>query len=431
MSETTQDPAATPPAAGSGLRPELPFLVVLFLALAAIYIAFAVNTYAGAEGLHDALGVVIGRDFSVFWTASVLALQGDIAAIFDLGRFSAWQESLIGPVVLDSTALGGAAQDSAGDKHLYPWLYPPHALFAILPLGLLPYLWAYALWCLGTLGLYLAAVLGRSWADPRAWALALAPATLVCLFMGQNGLLTAALLVGGLRLVDRRPLLAGVLLGLLCFKPQLGLLVPVALAAAALWRPFLGASVTVIAVLALSLVVFGADSWIAYWETTTGYQAGLANESGGLFLNIAATPYIAARILGLGAPWLLPVHALFALPAVAGVALAFRRPAERRLQIAVLLAAVLLVSPYGYHYDLPLVSVAVLWGFLEAARTGFLPGERILLALVWVLPLLIVFLNPLGLPLAPPVLAAFFALLLARVRGWLPGISKLVAQPAN
>jgi hypothetical protein len=84
----------------------------------------------------------------------------------------------------------------------------------------------------------------------------------------------------------------------------------------------------------------------------------------------------------------------------------------------VLLAAVLLATPYGYNYDLTLVSVAVLWGFEHAARTGFLPGERLLLAVAWLLPLMIVAANMRGIPVAPPVLALLFAVLLIRANGW-------------
>ena len=48
---------------------------------------------------------------------------------------------------------------------------------------------------------------------------------------GQNGFLTAALLGGALHWLDRRPWLAGVLIGCLAYKPQFGVLIPVALLA--------------------------------------------------------------------------------------------------------------------------------------------------------------------------------------------------------
>ena len=386
---------------GKDRRAERRFLIALFLVLAAIYCVFASNTYADARGLHDGLGVLIGRDFVVYWTASVLTLKGQVASLFDLGQFTGLQRELVGATV-----------DG------YPWLYPPQALLYILPLGLLPYLWSYALWSVATFALYLVAVQGRRWTTVETCTLLLAPASVVCVFMGQNGLLSAALLIGGLRLLDRRPVIAGVLLGLLCFKPQLGLLVPVALVAARLWRPLLSAALTTAVVLALSVAIFGMESWVSFFEVTTAYQTQLLGQADGLFLNIVVTPYMSARLLGLDVPVRYLLQALFVLCAVAGVYAAYRKEVGRPLQTVVLLAGVFLASPYGYHYDLPLVAAGAAWAYKHALEAGFLPGERTVLALVWLLPLLVVFLNPMALPIAPLVLAAFFGLVLARACGW-------------
>ena len=54
--------------------------------------------------------------------------------------------------------------------------------------------------------------------------------TLVCLQIERVG--------GGLLLLDRRPVLAGILFGALCYKPHFGMLIPVALAASGRWRAF-------------------------------------------------------------------------------------------------------------------------------------------------------------------------------------------------
>ncbi len=378
-------------------------VALLFLALVGFYGVFAYSNYAGAEGLRDNDGILIGRDFVVFWSASVLALDGQIAQIFDLPSFHDTQEGLLGETV-----------------PLYPWLYPPHGLFTILPLGLLPYLWSYLAWSVSTLALYLVAVLGRAWISLRGLALVLAPATFVNLLMGQNGFLSAALLIGGLRLLDRHPVIAGVLIGLLSFKPQLGLLVPVALIAARLWRTFLSASVTVIAVLAISLAAFGAESWTAFFEMSTANQAKHLNDQRGWFLNIVTTPFMSAGVLGLGMTARAVIQAAFTLMAVAAVWVTFRKRCERNLQIAVLLVAVPLASPYGYNYDLTLLSVAVLWAFAHAKQTGFLTGEKLVLAAAWMLPLLVVVGNIRGIPLGPPALVAMLAMLLIRANGWLP-----------
>ena len=176
MSVDLEHLRAAPPSGLAGFdtfdkdgRAERRFLIGLFLALAAIYCAFASNTYADAQGLYDGLGVLIGRDFVVYWTASVLTLKGQVASLFDLGQFTGLQRELVGATV-----------DG------YPWLYPPQALLYILPLGLLPYLWSYALWSVATFALYLVAVQGRRWTTVETCTLLLAPASVRATTAGQR-----------------------------------------------------------------------------------------------------------------------------------------------------------------------------------------------------------------------------------------------------
>jgi hypothetical protein len=351
----------------------------------------------------DHSGHLIGRDFVVFWTASVLTLDGQAAQAYDLVRFGAAQEELTGVAL-----------------PFQPWLYPPHALFHSLPLGLLPYLWSYAVWSALTLGLYVAATLGRRWTSSQALILVLAPATFVNFLVGQNGFLTAALLIGGLRLLERRPILAGILLGLLCFKPQLGVLIPVALVAGRFWRPFVGATATVLAVVLLSVAVFGLETWQSYLGQIAVHQSLFFERGSGLFVLMMPTPFMATQILGLDDSTGYGVQALFSLCAIVGVYAAFRKRRDLALQIAVLLVGVFLMVPYGFNYDMTATSVAVLWGFERAVKTGFLPGEKLLLALAWALPILVLGINAQGLPAAPVILGLLFLVLLIRANGWLP-----------
>jgi hypothetical protein len=113
------------------------------------------------------------------------------------------------------------------------------------------------------------------------------------------------------------------------------------------------------------------------------------------------------------------------------VYITFRKGDGRDLQIAVLLVAVPLASPYGYNYDLTLLSVAVLWAFDHASRRGFLTGERVLLAVAWLLPILVVPANIRGIPIAPAVLALLFAALLVRANGWMPAITPAARRQAG
>lgn len=104
------------------------------------------------------------------------------------------------------------------------------------------------------------------WSRTRLLFALLAPTTLLIIDTGQNGLLSGALFIAAMRLLDRRPVWSGILLGILSFKPHLGLLIPFALLAGRLWIPFAVASATVLILAVLSLAIWGADPWIAYIE---------------------------------------------------------------------------------------------------------------------------------------------------------------------
>jgi Glycosyltransferase family 87 len=85
---------------------------------------------------------------------------------------------------------------------------------------------------------------------------------------GQNGFLTAALLGAALVQLDRRPFIAGNLFGLLAYKPQFGLMIPLALAASGRWRSFAAAATTVAVLAVATTIAFGPHVWQAFLDST-------------------------------------------------------------------------------------------------------------------------------------------------------------------
>ncbi len=148
--------------------------------------------------------------------------------------------------------------------HDYFWSYPPHILLFIWPFGLLPYFLAFVLWTFVGLATFLFAAASGGVERKHLLFVAVAPAVAINVFIGQNGFFTAALLIGGLSNLDRRPILSGVLFGILSLKPQLGLLLPLVLAMHGRWRTIAAAAVTVIALVAATTLIYGVDIWIAY-----------------------------------------------------------------------------------------------------------------------------------------------------------------------
>ena len=254
---------------GAWLTPErIRLVAVAILCVAAASIVFMLVT---AHGLVDMQGRPLGTDFSSFYSAGTYVLEGNAQAPYDLARQHAREQAIFGEAT-----------------PFYSWFYPPFFLFITAALALLPYGAALVTWQVVTLVLYLLAIRaivspsprlrgeGRDeGASPRgsesrtALLLAVAfPAVLVNLGHGQNGFLTAALLGGALAVLDRRPIVAGLLFGLLAYKPQFGLMIPLALAAGGYWRSFAAAAATIALLAVAATVAFGPDVWRAFFDST-------------------------------------------------------------------------------------------------------------------------------------------------------------------
>jgi hypothetical protein len=238
-----------------------------------------------------------------------------------------------------------------------------------MPLGTLSLPIAYA----AAMGTGLACYLAAIWRPALGWAaillILLSPAVFVCLAFGQTGLLTAACLLGGLRLRPTRPALAGVLFGLLLCKPQFALLIPLALLAARDWRCIAGAALTVAVLIALATAAFGWTAWEDWFAHLPRHGAYVDRAIRGFI-----KPTLRETLLHAGAPRLLAsILALaVALAAAALVWRAFRRnaPAADLLLVAATFAA----QPYAFHYDLPALGAAAIlaWHTRPPAPAGLL-----------------------------------------------------------
>ena len=230
------------------------------LILLAVSVVAAVIWIALADGLVDRNDKPIGTDFSNVWAAGKLVLDGQPDAPYDPVRQYAAEKE----------AFGGRPVPFFG------WHYPPLFLVVAAALALLPYGWALLAWTALTLSAYLVTLRGIL-QRPETFVLALAfPATFVNLGHGQNGFLTASLLGGALLLLDKRPIVAGVLVGLLAYKPQFGLLIPLVLLATARWRVIGAAVATVFVAAAVATALFGVKVWVAFAEFDEIHPRGRA-----------------------------------------------------------------------------------------------------------------------------------------------------------
>ncbi|THD57910.1 glycosyltransferase family 87 protein [Phenylobacterium sp.] len=357
-----------------------------------------------------------GSDWMVLWGAAHEALHGHLPLIFDGDRFTAWlNQSLKGWLT--------------APVPFRPWVYPPSFLVLLAPFEPLGFLGSYAAFQALSAGLLVAAILYRS-EQPRyapwlAAAALLCPAASVNAVDGQCAFLVAALLIGGFRLAKTRPLLAGAVLGLLTFKPQFWLLVPVALAAAGQWRALAAAVGSGGALALASAAIFGIDAWV-WWVRETLESFSGADPKWVQFGRIWGHSVYACAVL-LGAPAKLAslVQTGAIAAGAAAVFAAFRSRLSGDLKLAALLAATLLAAPHSGSYDMVLMVIAT--GLWLTADGEPRPLWRWILALaVWQAAWPPVISPPAR--LLPLLMAAFILLILRRA--YLPARLDAAALPA-
>ena len=357
---------------------------------------------AVAYALVQYVNSFLAQDFFALWSYGRLLRDHPVADIYDPVRLHALQIGLGMNPIWDA-----------------PFPYPPIFLFVVWPLGLLPVGVAYWAWMGPALIAFLWAAAGPRPLD--ALIVASLPAATVCIAAGQSGFLTAALLVGGLRLVTARPWLGGLLLGILTFKPHLGLMVPVALAAAGAWRGMATTAAVAAGLAALTIPAFGAGAWVDWLTTLPGYQDRFDLKLEDLHLR----PTVMANLAMAGSPAAL-AHAAQAVTMAAMAALVWAccRRGLSRTAIAVVIAATVAANPHAFFYDLPMLTAAVL--FLGQARVQ--AGGRLhwaetgLLMLVLCVPVALLWIDQ---PISMPVL-----LLFALWAGW-QGLQETGGWPAR
>lgn len=320
---------------------------------------------------HNMIGH-IGSDYLSFWSAARIAMHGNPAAAYDNGAQAVFQEAL-------------------GRPFFYPFLYPPPFLALVIPFALLPYGASMLLWASSTFAIYLATA--RNIMREAFWPIAAFSACYVNFSAAQNGFVTASLFIGGVLALERRPFVAGFLFGALVIKPQLALLIPVALVAARQWRAIAGAALASGGLLLASLALFGEPTMLAYLHTalSSGTLLNGTHPHVKLVVSLASkTPslFAYARLLGAAPPLALGIQAVLTCALAVLVWRVWASSADMLAKGAVLASAAVLATPYLIDYDMVLLVLPVCWLAREGLRRGFYPWEKLLLALVYAAPLI-------------------------------------------
>ncbi len=375
---------------------QLSRVVVLVGAALMLVLAVSFVSELNREGFG---GLSINTDFSVFWGAARLGLGGDWEGAFDLAKLA-----------------GARVLPPEDEARTMIWTYPPLFHLLVAPFGALPFSAAWLAFASLTWAAFAWAVRGPAravpGAVPGAWGLVVAsPAVLLCFLLGQNTLLMAAILIGAMEAVRRREVvLAGVLIGLVTMKPQLGLLLPFVLLAGRHWGAFIAAGVATVVLVALTCLFPG----IGYWEAflaALGEAAGYFTE-GRYPEHIMITWYRVFALAGVPRETAVLMQTGVSVAVVAALCLAWWRAGSFDAKVAAFFLAIPLATPYAHYYELVLPVV----GTLYLARAGLATGwVRYLVALVWLAPVFgFLLLEDPGFAFSAPLVTAAFLVCVLR-----------------
>jgi hypothetical protein len=364
--------------------------ITIFLVISVVWLCIS------RDGL-DPSGKPLGYDFITFWAASWMALNGEAAGAYDLAQIHA----------VERMAVDGSS--------VFAWFYPPTYLLLILPLALLPYWAAWLAFMTTTLlpfWLLMRHILSKSGGAILVVAF---PGLWINLLHGQNAALTTALVGAALLLLKQQPWIAGVFVALLSFKPHMVVMFPLVFLLTRSWRAAVSSMLSVLLLVLASTYLFG-------WSTWVGWQGGLQiarelNENGAL--PWAKMPTVFAALRMQGAPITLAYFGqlVSALVAIYLMVRIWRRTNEIALRGSAFVLATLLISPHFFDYDLLWLALPIAWLGARGLIFGWLRGERELLVVAWLLPMIgPVLAGVLGLQLMPLVSLALLFLVWSKVK---------------
>jgi hypothetical protein len=339
---------------------------------------------------HD--GMLRSIDFCWIWVSGKFAVSSNPAEIYNPAAFTAAQDALFGP----------------GECKFLHFSYPPTVLFFSYLVGLLPYTIAFGAWIVATIVLYLTAVYAII-PRPAAVIAALTPmAVPLNVLLGHNGFLTAGLIGLSLIFAERRPWLSGILFGLLTYKPQFGVLFPLALLASRNWRTLCCATASSVVLSAAAGAIFGYRGWPSFIDLLWYRNSTLSPD--GVELELQSV-YGLLHWAGISAWLSWTVHLAVAIIVAIAVCAAWAKPIPYSLKAAILSIGGVTVTPYVLQYDLCILSIPVAFLVADGLSKGFLPGERMAI-LICVACLLFWFAQT---PISPVVYAVIFVLIARRI----------------
>lgn len=345
------------------------YSIVLFVIYLAMFSFFLLSDVLKNETNLSEFGI----DFADYYTAGHMAISGELDNVYSVPAHRETMEQLLGTKV----------------PFTLPWRYPPVFLMAIVPFALLPYECSIFLWIGVTVALAIVAIY-RMLPEKR-WLGALAlgfPGVFMNLRWGQNGFLSAAILAAGVGALESTPVLGGVMLGLLVYKPQLAVFPFLILLLTKRWKALLSAIGSALAISLASLALFGFDQWVEFFRSLFVSSSNLLEAESASISAIQVSVYNAVMTPTGSALASILAQGAFSIAAILAVCWVFRKSNRFALKGAALVLGIPLAIPYFMQYDLMILAVPLVLLAYDLMKYGSQKIEPLTTALVWFLPLI-------------------------------------------
>lgn len=375
----------------SSLSAEKKLILVSYIIFPTVIIFILVDQLPFlSETLHR--GQFFGRDAHTFWTAGRILLEtGSAQQIYQDSLFTAYKINAYGP-----------------DIGWSPYFYPPTALISTALLGLMPYSIAFITYT--TLGLFLFSIAISTPQFKKSILILIiaAPMTSINIIMGQNGLISAALLIGGLRLLSIKPAISGVLFGLLAFKPIIGLLIPLLLIIRREWVAFFFSTLTVAITAILPMLIWDTNIWQLFISEAIQTQQNMLHNATGMAVFMTTSAFNSGRLLSQGVNDAYITQFSIAAIAVVLFIIHFKNKfANDQLNtkdILIFSLTTTLISPYIHNYDFTIIEASILLYCFNYSRESITPPTLLVIIICWSIGLFSVLLNMAKLPITPAII---------------------------
>ena len=304
-----------------------------------------------------------------FWAASSLILAGKAVEVYNPRQLYQAEARVSHP------------------QHHRIWAYPPTYMLIILPLSFLPFLASLVFWGTATLAGYVSVIKRIAPHPLTVWLTLAFPPSFHNLVRGQNGFLSGIFFGSGLLILDYRPLAAGLLLGLMVFKPHLAILIPFALVAGRHWQAIAGFALSALGMILLSIAAFGTAVWSVFLQFTFHEGKSLLDPAD-MASNLMPTVYFAGGMLGLNPSLALGVHWTVVCITTAIALWTWYQRASLRVRASTLIIATLLFSPRLLIYDYTLLAIPLAFLGTELITVRLTPGRALIFASGWLMPFL-------------------------------------------